>query len=76
MKPNPPREVGEGFIPRTEIYNPDDLLVDLLDVAARTLVMGGRITYLLPTSGMYVQMNALSADATREPSRSILVWNG
>ena len=52
MKPNPPLEVGEGFIPRTEIYNPDDLLVDLLDVAARTLVMGGSITYLLPTSGV------------------------
>ena len=44
-------EIKEGHIPRTEIYDPDDLMVDLLDVAADTLTMGGRITYLLPTSG-------------------------
>ena len=48
---HPPMEIKEGHIPRTEVYDPDDLIVDLLDVAADTLTMGGRITYLLPTSG-------------------------
>lgn len=52
MGKNPPLEIGEGYVPRTEIYNPDDLIVDLLDVAARSLVMGGRISYLLPTTGV------------------------
>ena len=52
MGENPPLEIGEGFIPRTEIYDPDDLSVDLLDMAARSLVMGGRISYLLPTTGL------------------------
>lgn len=48
---NPPLEVREGHIPRTEVYDPDDVIVDLLDCAARTLVLGGRIAYLLPTFG-------------------------
>lgn len=44
-------EIKEGHIPRTEVYEPDDVIVDLLDMASRTLVMGGRIAYLLPTFG-------------------------
>lgn len=48
---NPPLEVREGHIPRTEVYDPDDVIVDLLDCAARTLVLGGRLAYLLPTFG-------------------------
>ena len=48
---HPPLEIREGHIPRTEVYEPDDVLVDLLDMASRTLVMGGRIAYLLPTFG-------------------------
>ena len=48
---HPPLEIREGHIPRTEQYDPDDVLVDLLDVASRTLVLGGRIAYLLPTFG-------------------------
>ena len=34
-----------------EVYEPDDVIVDLLDVAAKTLVLEGRIAYLLPTYG-------------------------
>ena len=48
---NPPTEIREGHIPRTEVYEPDDVIVDLLDVAAKTLVLEGRIAYLLPTYG-------------------------
>lgn len=35
----------------TEVYDPDDVIVDLLDLAAQTLVLGGRISYLFPTLG-------------------------
>ena len=35
----------------TEVYHPDDVIVDLLDLAARVLVMGGRIGYLFPILG-------------------------
>lgn len=51
MGSNPPTEIREGHIPRTEVYEPDDVIVDLLDVAAKTLVLEGRIAYLLPTYG-------------------------
>lgn len=33
------------------MYDPDDVIVDLLNVAAKTLVLGGRLAYLLPTFG-------------------------
>lgn len=55
---NPPMEVREGHIPRTEVYDPDDVIVDLLDCAARTLVLGGRLAYLLPTFGEYARWRA------------------
>lgn len=35
----------------TEVYDPDDVIVDLLDIAASSLRVGGRISYLLPTLG-------------------------
>ena len=35
----------------TEVYNPDDVIIDLLDIAAKSLRLGGRISYLLPTLG-------------------------
>ena len=57
---HPPLEIREGHIPRTEQYDPDDVLVDLLDVASRTLVLGGRIAYLLPTFGEYVKKYRMS----------------
>ena len=48
---HPPTDIREGHIPRTEVYEPDDVIVDLLNVAAKTLVLGGRLAYLLPTFG-------------------------
>ena len=48
---HPPTEISEGHIPRTEVYDPDEVIVDLLNVAAKTLVLGGRLAYLLPTFG-------------------------
>lgn len=33
----------------TVVYDPDDVIVDLLDTAARLLVRGGRLAYLFPT---------------------------
>ena len=37
-------------IPQTQPYPVEDVLVDLLDLAAKTLVGGGRLVYLLPTT--------------------------
>ena len=33
------------------VYNADDVIVDMLDIAATFLRVGGRLTYLLPTFG-------------------------
>ena len=35
----------------TEVYNPDDVIIDLLDIAAQSLQIGGRLAYLFPTLG-------------------------
>ena len=37
----------------TEVYKPDDVIIDLLDIAARMLRIGKRIAFLLPTLGTY-----------------------
>ena len=37
----------------TEVYKPDDVIIDLLDIAARMLRVGKRIAFLLPTMGTY-----------------------
>ena len=41
------KQRGE-HIPHTQIYRPEDLLPDLIDSAAKLLVLGGRLVYLLP----------------------------
>lgn len=33
----------------TVVYDPDDVIIDLLDTAARLLTLGGRLAYLFPT---------------------------
>lgn len=35
----------------TMVYDADDVIVDLLDIAAAYLCVGGRLCYLLPTFG-------------------------
>ncbi len=48
-----PRPVLEehrhDHIAQTKIYPVSDVMADLLDVAARTLVMGGRLVYIIPS---------------------------
>lgn len=36
-------------IAQTQVYEVSDVMADLLDVAARTLVMGGRLVYIIPS---------------------------
>ena len=43
-------ESRRSFVPRTCVYQPSAVMVDLLAVAAQTLVVGGRLAYLLPTT--------------------------
>lgn len=35
------------------VYNADDVIMDMLDIAATFLCVGGRLTYLLPTFGAW-----------------------
>ncbi|KAK8831872.1 hypothetical protein WA577_001929 [Blastocystis sp. JDR] len=35
------------------VYDADDVIVDMLDIAATFLCVGGRLTYLLPTFGAH-----------------------
>ncbi|CAN0074415.1 unnamed protein product, partial [Phaeothamnion confervicola] len=50
-KPNAhPIRNRETFIPQTQTYPVGDVLVDLLDVAGRSLVVRGRLCYLLPST--------------------------
>ena len=48
------RPVGSGcegaHIPPSQQYDVEDVVDDLLDMAARTLKVGGRLVYLLPTT--------------------------
>jgi len=48
-----PRPVSEeerhNHIPQTKVYAVSDVMGDLLDVAARTLVMGARLVYIIPS---------------------------
>ena len=37
----------------TMVYDADDVIVDMLDIAATFLCVGGRLTYLLPTFGAW-----------------------
>lgn len=52
--PLPPADPSRGpampHIPPTQIYAADDVMTDLMDVAARALVVGGRLVYLLPAA--------------------------
>lgn len=44
-----PEEQRLDHIPQTKPYNVADVMADLLDVAARVLVMGGRLVYVIPS---------------------------
>ena len=48
------REVGSEYdgihIPPSQLYEVEDVVDDLLDMAAKTLKRGGRLVYLLPTT--------------------------
>lgn len=47
------REIAEerrhDHIPQTKPYPVSDVMADLVDMAARTLVMGGRLVYIIPS---------------------------
>jgi hypothetical protein len=43
----------DSYITRTQQYDVGDLMSDLLDFAARNLVLRGRLVYLLPTNEEY-----------------------
>jgi tRNA (guanine10-N2)-methyltransferase len=39
---------GRHYIPATQPYDGEEVVIDLLEAAARTLVLGGRLCYLYP----------------------------
>ena len=43
-----PEEFVNKHVPMTQKYETEDVMLDLLDMAARRLVLGGRLVYLLP----------------------------
>jgi tRNA (guanine10-N2)-methyltransferase len=43
-------QFAKDHIPATELYTVEDLLVDLLEFAAKALVLGGRLVYWFPTT--------------------------
>uniref|UniRef100_A0A7S3PME6 tRNA (guanine(10)-N(2))-methyltransferase n=1 Tax=Aplanochytrium stocchinoi TaxID=215587 RepID=A0A7S3PME6_9STRA len=45
-----PEKYKENHIPQTQVYESYDLMPDLVDNAARLLVQGGRLVYLLPVA--------------------------
>ncbi|KAK8797288.1 hypothetical protein WA158_004496 [Blastocystis sp. Blastoise] len=50
-----PQQGDTIHFPKTQYYNPDDVIVDLLTLASRSLRLGGRLVYLFPTAGPYPQ---------------------
>ena len=44
-----PEEFHESHIPKTQCYEGDDMMHDLLQLAATALKPGGRLVYLIPT---------------------------
>jgi tRNA (guanine10-N2)-methyltransferase len=48
-------EHRHDHVPQTKPYNVSDVMSDLLDVAARTLVMGGRLVYIIPSFSDFVE---------------------
>jgi len=44
-----PDEHRHDHIAQTKVYAVSDVMCDLLDVSARTLVMGGRLVYIIPS---------------------------
>mmetsp|Transcript_7434 Transcript_7434/g.8544 ORF Transcript_7434/g.8544 Transcript_7434/m.8544 type:complete len:267 (-) Transcript_7434:425-1225(-) len=49
VKPVPTKHLN-NHIPQTQVYDSHDLMPDLVDNAARLLVLGGRLVYLLPVA--------------------------
>ena len=45
-----PSDIRAAHIPQTQPYAVEDVLVDLLDLAAQNLRLGGRLVFLLPTT--------------------------
>ena len=48
------RDLKQGdtlHFPKTQQYNPDDVITDLLNLAAKCLKIGGRLVFLFPTGG-------------------------
>jgi len=48
-KPILPEHMGD-HVPATQVYDVEDVMIDLLDFSAATLKMHGRLVYLLPTT--------------------------
>jgi tRNA (guanine10-N2)-methyltransferase len=45
-----PEELREGHFAPTQVYETSELMLDLVDAAARLLLLGGRLVYLLPVA--------------------------
>ncbi len=60
----------EPYVPMTKPYPVLDIMIDLLETAAKTLVKGGRLIYLLPTQRDFVDSELLSHPCLRHVSSS------
>eukprot|EP00937_MAST-01D_sp_MAST-1D-sp2_P005527 g5527.t1 len=62
-----PADMHEDHIPQTRPYAPEDVMADLLALAARALTVGGRLVYLLPSTYDYTE-----ADLPRHPCLAVV----
>jgi len=62
-----PAELRGIHIPQTQPYPVEDVLVDLLNLAAETLVLKGRLVFLLPTT-----YDFCDADLPRHPCLTVI----
>lgn len=63
-----PDEERHDHIAQTKPYAVSDVMADLLDMAARTLVMGGRLVYIIPS----LQDFDAESDLPRHPCLSLV----
>ncbi|KAJ0392891.1 hypothetical protein P43SY_000991 [Pythium insidiosum] len=61
------KKMKQTYVPPTQPYAAEDVMKDLLEFAARTLRVGGRLVYLLPTTYEYTD-----ADLPRHPQLEVL----
>ncbi|GLE07906.1 hypothetical protein PINS_up018735 [Pythium insidiosum] len=61
------KRMKQTYVPPTQPYAAEDVMKDLLEFAARTLRVGGRLVYLLPTTYEYTD-----ADLPRHPQLEVV----